>query len=50
MNRVITTTELDVDRCESKELSNLAPVTLQLGVVPQSIKMAIFSVRKITGR
>ena len=34
MNRVITTTELDVDRFEIKELSTLAPVTLQLGVLP----------------
>ena len=33
MNRVITTTELDVDRYEIKELS-LAPVTLQLGFLP----------------
>lgn len=33
MNRVITTTELDVYRCEIKELS-LAPVTLQLGFLP----------------
>lgn len=29
----MATTELDVDRCEIKELS-LAPVTLQLGFLP----------------